>query len=233
MPSAELRASVLDLIASTPQLAPLTATASTADHDIATTTAGGAGDDDHERRVERTPAPEMEPSESEGARVLHASGAAHRRWFTRPVAVLGAAAAAAALFFGGGALVEGLGQTGQQQQQQASGVDEIYAASDFQRSVADVSTGGKATLIWSDELGRSAVVVDGMTSLPGDQTYEFWYINGDGAVPAGTFDAASSAPATHLLKGEMAPGDTIGITVEPSGGSSTPTSDPVVVIPSA
>ncbi|ROS51263.1 anti-sigma factor domain-containing protein [Frigoribacterium sp. PhB24] len=228
-PSAGLRASVLDLIASTPQLAPLTATA---DHDIATT-AGGAGDDDHERHVERAPAPEMEPSESEGARVLVPSGAAHRRWFTRPVAILGAAAAAAALFFGGGALVEGLGQSGQQQEQQASGIDEIYAASDFQRSVADVSTGGKATLIWSDELGRSAVVVDGMTSLPGDQTYELWYINADGAVPAGTFDASSSAPETHLLKGEMAPGDTIGITVEPSGGSSAPTSDPVVAIPSA
>ncbi|KQS17112.1 anti-sigma factor domain-containing protein [Frigoribacterium sp. Leaf186] len=230
-PSAELRASVLGLIASTPQLPPLTATTPTADHGA--TTAGGAGDGDHERRVERTPAPEMEPSESEGARVLTATGAAHRRWFARPVAILGAAAAAAALFFGGGALVEGLGQTGQQQEQQASGIDEIYAASDFQRSVADVSTGGKATLIWSDELGRSAVVVDGMTSLPGDQTYELWYIGSDGAVPAGTFDASSSAPATHLLKGEKSPGDTIGITVEPSGGSSSPTTDPVVAIPSA
>jgi anti-sigma-K factor RskA len=234
-PSAGLRASVLDLIASTPQLAPLTATAPTsptADHDTATT-AGGAGDDDHERRVERTPAPEMEPSESEGARVITPSGAAHRRWFARPVAILGAAAAAAALFFGGGALVEGLGQSGQQQEQQASGIDEIYAASDFQRSVADVSTGGKATLIWSNELGRSAVVVDGMTSLPGDQTYELWYINDDGAVPAGTFDASSDAPATHVLKGEMNAGDTVGITVEPAGGSSSPTSDPVVAIPSA
>ena len=229
-PSAGLRASVLDLIASTPQLPPL-ATTTAAAHD--TTTAGGADDDDHERRVPNAPAPEMEPSESEGARVLTPTGAAHRRWFTRPVAVLGAAAAAAGLFFGGGALVQGLDRTGPQQEQQASGIDEIYAADDFQRTVADVSTGGKATLIWSNELGRSAVTVDGMTSLPGDQTYELWYIGADGAVPAGTFDASSSAPSTHVLKGEMAAGDTVGITVEPAGGSSSPTSAPVVAIPSA
>lgn len=225
-PSAGLRASILDRIATTPQLAPLTVVA------VDPLTAGGAGDDDHERRADRRPAPEMEPSESEGAQVLAPTGAARARWFTRPVAILGAAAAAAALFFGGGAIVSSIDQPSQQQQQ-ASGIDEIYAARDFQRTVADVSTGGKATLIWSNDLGRSAVVVDGMTSLPGDQTYELWYINADGAIPAGTFDASSEAPATHVLKGEMSPGDTIGITVEPSGGSSAPTSDPVVAIPSA
>lgn len=224
MPSAALRASIMDKIATTPQLPALPQT-EVAANDTSLTTSTAA------TRSGRRAAT---PSESDrDATVLHATGAARARWFTRPVAVLVAAAAAVALFIGGGAVVTAINRTGSSSVNQASGLEEIYAASDFQRTVADVSTGGKATLVWSNQLKRSAVVLDGMTSLPGDKTYELWYINSKGAVPAGTFDTSSDAPMSQVLKGTLTPGDTIGITVEPQGGSEQPTSDPIVALQSA
>jgi anti-sigma-K factor RskA len=226
-PSAALRSSVLDAIRTLPQLPAQQAS-------VAPDTAGGAGDD-HEVAPVRRSVPEMEPSESETAgRLLEATGPARARWFTRPVAVLGVAAAAAALFFGGGAVLQQVSGPGQGTESTASALDEIYAAKDFQRSVADVSTGGTATLVWSEDLKRSAVVFDGLTSLPGDQTYELWYIDeARGAVPAGTFDTASDSTVTQVLKGEMTPGATIGLTVEPAGGSDAPTSEPIMAVSSA
>jgi anti-sigma-K factor RskA len=230
MPSAALRASIMDAIVGLPQLPAQTSSAQAAPASQAPATS-----DDHEIAAPaRHAVPEMEPSESEtAARVLEPTGAARARWFTRPVAVLGVAAAAAALFFGGGALLSEVTGPSQQQEATASSIDEIYAAGDFQRTVADVSTGGTATLVWSNELKRSAVVLDGLTSLPGDQTYELWYIGADGAVPAGTFDTASDSTVTKVLKGEMSPGDTIGLTVEPAGGSEQPTSDPIMAVQAA
>jgi anti-sigma-K factor RskA len=229
-PSAALRSSIMDKIAGMPQLPAQQAPARVAD----TLTGGGAGGDHEVAAPGRHAAPEMEPSETEAAgSVLHATGTARARWFTRPAAILGAAAAAAALFFGGGALISAVSGPGQSQEATASALDEIYAASDFQRQVTDVATGGTATLVWSNDLKRSAVVFDGLTSLPGDQTYELWYIDGSGATPAGTFDTASDSTVTQVLKGELTPGATIGLTVEPSGGSDAPTSDPIMAVQSA
>ncbi|MBF4580290.1 anti-sigma factor domain-containing protein [Frigoribacterium sp. VKM Ac-2530] len=234
MPSAALRASIMDAIVGLPQLPAQTTSDSASQTPAATPVAGGAGDDHEIARPGRHAVPEMEPSETEtAARVLEPTGAARARWFTRPVAMLGVAAAAAALFFGGGALLSEVTGPSQQQEATASSIDEIYAAGDFQRTVADVSTGGTATLVWSNELKRSAVVLDGLTSLPGDKTYELWYIGADGAVPAGTFDTDTDSTVTKVLKGEMTPGATIGLTVEPAGGSEQPTSDPIMAVQSA
>lgn len=233
-PSASLRSGLMAAIASTPQLPRLdetaTATETSSATDAATPEAATA-----RREPARVPTPTVEAAESEsaGGAVLAPTGAARARWFTRPVGILAASAAAAALFFGGGAVIGQLTEPAQQQQQQASGIEEIYAAEDFQRAVTDVSTGGTAALVWSNELQRSAVVLDGLTSLPGDQTYELWYINESGAVPAGTFGVSSSSPVTQVLDGTMQPGDTIGITIEPQGGSESPTTDPIAVIQSA
>ena len=226
-PSASVRAGLMAAIASTPQLPRLdeSTSTSTSTSEHRATTAEPA----------RVPTPEVEAAESEraGGTVLAPTGAARARWFTRPVGILAASAAAAALFFGGGAVIGQLTAPAQQEQQQASGIEEIYAAEDFQRAVTDVSTGGTAALVWSNELQRSAVVVDGLTSLPGDQTYELWYINESGAAPAGTFGVSSSSPVTQVLDGTMQQGDTIGITIEPQGGSESPTTDPIAVIQSA
>ncbi len=153
------------------------------------------------------------------------------RWYSRPGAMLVAAAAAVALFVGGNIL--GL-SAASQSQQQAAAISAIVAASDSQQAKADVKGGGTATFVWSVSLRKSAVVIDKLPPLTGGKTYELWYIDKrSNATPAGTFAAAPSGNTVSILRGAMSAGDTLGITIEPSGGSKKPTTAPIVAIASA
>jgi anti-sigma-K factor RskA len=77
------------------------------------------------------------------------------------------------------------------------------------------------------------LIVDGLKGLPAGSTYELWYIDSNGATPAGTFDVGDDGKHSIVLAGSMDAGDTIGVTVEPSGGSKSPSTDPIIVVPTA
>jgi anti-sigma-K factor RskA len=156
---------------------------------------------------------------------------ARSRWGT-PLARLGAVAAAVALIVGLGFTVR-FGIQAQSDLTTASQVNEIQAADDYQRETVEAAGGGTATLVWSVALQRSALIVDGLRGLPSGSTYELWYIDAGGATPAGTFDVGEDGKRTVVLAGEMGFGDTIGVTVEPAGGSDVPTTDPVIVVETA
>ncbi|MHC5797577.1 anti-sigma factor [Lacisediminihabitans sp. FW035] len=228
-PPADLKARLMAQIAVTPQLAPLTETRATL-----TAVPSVPSQSDGPSRSDG-------PSQSDGAAEAirtaslgtptRASTKATSRWFTRPASILVAAAAAVALFVGGNVL--GL-SAANQSQQQAAALSAIVSASDSQQAKADVSGGGSATFVWSVGLKQSAVVIDKLPKLADGKTYELWYIDkASKATPAGTFNAASSGTTVSVLDGAMSEGDTLGITIEPSGGSKTPTTAPIVAVPSA
>lgn len=204
-PPASLRSSILDAIATAPQLAPLPVEE---DHEIAVAP------------VTTTPVVNL------------AEVRARRQWYSRPLTTLVAAAAAVALLFGGGVAVNAVVQM-QQVGATASSITQIQAASDFQRRTVDVSNGGTATLIWSVSMRRSALLGSDLTKLPSGKTYELWYIGKNGPTAAGTFDADGSKTMSVVLTGKMNVGDTIGVTIEPAGGSVKPTSNPIVVVTTA
>jgi anti-sigma-K factor RskA len=168
------------------------------------------------------------------APAIELNAKAQARWFTRPIVALTAVAAAVALIVGGGIVANVLGDTSFNQQQ-ADQLAAINAAEDSQRAVAEVSTGGTATLVWSEELGKSALIAEGLEPLPSDKTYELWYINPDGTpTSAGLFSAsADDAKSWRVLDGQMQAGDIVGVTIEPRGGSEAPTTTPIVAITSA
>lgn len=145
-------------------------------------------------------------------------------WLQKPVAVLLGAAAAVVLAVGGTV-------TALQLTREPSPVEQIVAAADYERVVADVEGGGTVTAVWSASLERAALLLEGMHDLPGDRTYQAWLIDDGGhAEPAGVFTASTRSVA---LEAAMDAGDAIGITVEPAGGSAAPTTTPIVVIPTA
>ncbi len=203
-PSAGLKASIMDQLDAHPQLP------------VAASSAAGASS----------------ASVATAAFESPAGRKAQARWFTRPVTALAAVAAAIALFVGGGVITTSLAQNSFAQQQ-ADQLAAINSADDAQRASVDLADGGTATLVWSNTLLSSALIVDGLAPLPADRTYELWYINDAGARPAGTFGVAGSGSTWRVLDGTMKAGDTVGVTVEPRGGSDAPTTDPVVVIASA
>ncbi|MCS5732687.1 anti-sigma factor [Herbiconiux daphne] len=174
----------------------------------------------------------VSPAEAAPALAGPVESRARARWFSRPVGFVAGVAAAAALFVGGGFVGSALtDQPGAPvvTDASASGLAEIAAADDVARQTVAVDGGGTATLVWSNELGRSAVLVDGLPTLPDGKVYEAWYIDADGAAPAGTFAAAAEGTSWHVLDGALTPGDTIGVTVEPAGGSPAPTTTPIIV----
>ena len=148
-------------------------------------------------------------------------------WFSRPVAVVLGAAAAIVLIAGGTTVALQLNR-------EPSVVEQITAAADYERVVSDVTGGGSVTAVWSASLGRAAILVDDLDDLPSDRVYQAWFIDEAGhAEPDATFASGGAQPLTVSLTGEMDAGDTIGITIEPAGGSATPTTSPIVVIPTA
>jgi anti-sigma-K factor RskA len=157
---------------------------------------------------------------------------ARSRW-SSPLARLGAVAAAVALIVGLGFTVRA-GVQAQNDMATATQINEIQAADDYQRAVVDVEGGGSATAVWSGSLQRAALIVDGWKDLPAGSTYELWYMDAAGtATPAGTFDVNDDGSRSIVLAGAMDAGDTIGVTVEPAGGSDTPSDEVVLVVPTA
>jgi len=207
-PPSALRARIMDQLDATPQLAPLSGPVRSAAVAAAAPAAAAAS-----------------------SPIGLAEQRARRRWYARPVTTLLAAAAAVALIFGGGVAVNAVIQ-GQQASVMASQINQIQAAADYRRATVKVSTGGTATVIWAVSLQRSAIMVQGVDKLPGNKTYELWYIGKKGPTPAGTFNADGSLQSV-MLEGKMAEGDMIGVTVEPAGGSKKPTTTPIAVVTTA
>ncbi|GAA1060263.1 anti-sigma factor [Agromyces bracchium] len=155
-----------------------------------------------------------------------AERAARRRWFQRPVALVAAAAAAVLVIAGAVVGVNWPGPAGWGAQR---AVEAIAAAPDAESVTVASTDGGEVTIVWSAELGRSAVRTSDLPDVGADSTYELWYIDDAGARPAGTFDPEDGA-AYVVLEGEFSSGVVVGMTIEPAGGSEAPTTDPIVVV---
>ncbi len=242
-PSPELKNRLMGLIESTPQLAVDTAPDAVAARpgplrpvtDLPVADAPSVAD---APRVAGVPGAADAPSVTEEPHTVDAraasarSGRAHAharaRWFTRPATVLAAAAAAVALVVGGTVVTRSVVA----EQQLAAAVAEVADAPDARSATAEIATGGSATLYWSESLQRSALRMEGLDSLPDDKAYEFWYIDEAGeATPAGLLQA--SGDQRLVLDGDLEPGVTVGISIEPESGSPAPTTDPILAIPTA
>jgi hypothetical protein len=138
------------------------------------------------------------------------------------VAVLAAAASVAV------AVALGITQlTAQHQldQARATAIARVVTASDAHVATARTSAGGSVTVVTSAALREAVVSASGMASLPSSRVYQVWVMSPSGARSAGLMHGSS------LLASAVRPGDRIGITVEPAGGTARPTTTPVAVLP--
>lgn len=228
-PSAALKNSLMAAIQNLPQASVTTPAAEEPSAPVVPITSARAA-----RSTEADAAVEADqPASAETpAAMPQGAGAAERkaasRWRRGAVGMVVGAAAAVGLIFGGVGLANTFGGGSITQ---TVALAEINAASDVQRAKVSMDD-ATATLVWSGELGKSALLVDGLGSLPSDKVYELWYIGEGGPVSAGTFSAANGT-TWRVLDGAMSAGDKVGVTVEPQGGSEQPTTDPIMVIETA
>jgi anti-sigma factor RsiW len=140
----------------------------------------------------------------------------------RRLAVLAAAASVAA------AVALGITQlTAQQQldQARATAIARVVTAPDAHVDTARTRAGGSVTVVTSVALHEAVVSTSGMASLPSGRVYQVWVMSPSGARSVGLMHGGS------LLASAVRPGDQIGITVEPAGGTARPTTTPVAVVP--
>lgn len=182
-------------------------------HDAADVDAGAAG----------------HPDGADAARDAQAPSAAPAPWRRR----LFALAAGLALIVGTGVATTTVIS---QLQRPASVValDEIRSAPDAEQAEVRLDSGATATAHWSGEVGKAVLVASGLDDLDADRSYELWFVRGEQPIPAGVFDA-DDGKATALLEVPMQAGDVIAVTIEQAGGSpsGSPTTDPIIVIPTA
>lgn len=141
----------------------------------------------------------------------------------RRMAAFAAAASVAA------AVALGITQLATQHQLQTTrasdaAVSRVVTAPDARIETTRTASGGSVTVVASAALREAVVTATG--TPPSGRVYQVWVMNASGARSAGLM----AGPST-VLASAVVPGDRIGITVEPAGGTSKPTTTPVAVLP--
>jgi anti-sigma-K factor RskA len=152
-------------------------------------------------------------------------------WLPRLALVTVAGAIAAVV-----ALSIALSNTNQQlsfQRAQSQAIAAVLAAPDVRTAKGPVSTGGVATVVLSARKRELVISTSGLAALPEGKTYELWLIGptpaqGTGARRAGLLPPAVAGSTTPVLASGLLAGDVLGITVEPAGGTSQPTTTPIL-----
>ena len=110
-------------------------------------------------------------------------------------------------------------------------VNQVLQAQDVREATVDVTGGGTATVAVSASKDAVVVRMKDVPPPPVGKVYQMWLIPEDGSapVPQGLMDAeALSRPA--VVKG-ISSASALGITVEPAGGSESPTMPTVAAAP--
>jgi anti-sigma-K factor RskA len=91
--------------------------------------------------------------------------------------------------------------------------------------------GGVATVVLSAARHQLAVVTSGLPALPPGRVYQLWLIGKTTTTSAGLLPAANAGQTPPVLASGVVKGDTLGLTVEPAGGSAQPTTTPILALP--
>jgi anti-sigma factor RsiW len=155
------------------------------------------------------------------------SNVVHLRPRRRVTAWLASAAAAAVLLVGGLAWSpwdNGAGGRGG-----VSATEQVLEAKDAQRFDKTIG-GAKATIVRSASLGKAVIIADHMPAAPAGRDFQLWLDQPNrGMVSAGVMPHGAADTVTILLEGDAATATGAGITEEPAGGSTAPTSAPLAL----
>ncbi|SFC31484.1 Protein of unknown function [Nocardioides terrae] len=157
-----------------------------------------------------------------------AIAAVDRRRRRRPLTAL-IAAAAAVLLVGGGVAWHPWDRSSEPTTVTAA--DRVLHAPDTQRTgTVTLPHGGSVTVYRSVSLDKAAVVVKDLPDLPDGEVYQMWLQDSRGAMAPAGIVGKGVATARMVLDGPASAAVGAGMTVEPAGGSSQPTSAPVALL---
>ena len=106
----------------------------------------------------------------------------------------------------------------------------VLAAPDARIATGPTSAGGTATVVASLRAGEIVFTSSGLRVLPSSEVYQLWFLGPGSARSAGLVPPASGGTSAPVLASGLATGDRVGVTVEPAGGTTQPTTTPIVVL---
>jgi anti-sigma-K factor RskA len=132
------------------------------------------------------------------------------------------AAAAVVLVVAGGLVVRQL-QSGDTTNVVSPAVTQVFKAPDAHKAVVKTAQ-GEVAVATSQKLAEMAVDTDGLKPLGKSKVYQLWSIDDGKAVSVGVLDDPDKGAAMSMPK----QGTQVAITIEPAGGSPSPTGEQVV-----
>lgn len=104
----------------------------------------------------------------------------------------------------------------------------VLTAPDAIMRGASVTTGGHAVVVMSRRERMLVFAATGLRGLPPSRCYELWLMGPGGARPAGLLPMPRRGMTGPAVASGLKPGDRLGLTVEPEGGSPHPTSAMII-----
>jgi hypothetical protein len=150
-------------------------------------------------------------------------------WLPRLAVAVAAVAVGAAVALG--VVQSSTRQQLSQAQAENRSVAAVLAAPDARLAVRRTTDGGLATVVASQSRHALIISTAGLPALSGGQVYELWFVAGQTARRAGLLPAPTDGRTAPLLASGLVPGDAVALTVEPAGGTSHPTTTPIVSVP--
>ncbi|MEU7741069.1 anti-sigma factor [Nonomuraea sp. NPDC049158] len=151
-----------------------------------------------------------------------------RRWRPLVAAVGVAACLAAVVVFGAGALRarDELDQVRRMNQEVAA----VLTAPDSRIATASAKQGGRGTVVVSRSRGEMVFLAADLADLPEGQVYQLWQL-APGRIRSAGLLSADAAGRTQPVIAAPGPGVAkLGVTVEPAGGSTQPTTRPLFLV---
>jgi Anti-sigma-K factor rskA/Putative zinc-finger len=115
---------------------------------------------------------------------------------------------------------------------QATTMQQLLAAPDATTVHASASSGGQGVVVYSRSRGEAAVVLTGLPTLPSGRTYQLWLMDSGGAATARSIGLVGGSGTSNspVLADALDSATTVGLTIEPAGGSPKPTTAPLMVV---
>lgn len=105
---------------------------------------------------------------------------------------------------------------------------DVLAAPDAR--IVEVQSPTPASVVVSLEQGEAVFVSNDLERVPSDRTYQLWLLRDGEATSVGLFGTDADGTAVQAVGNGLVDVDAVAVSVEPSGGSSAPTTEPVVVV---
>jgi len=110
-------------------------------------------------------------------------------------------------------------------------ITRVIEAPDARAVTQRTSLGGTATVVYSHSRHALILTSAHLPPPPGGKVYELWLLGPPRVRAAGLLPATALGHTSPVIVKGFVPGDQLGMTVEPAGGTNRPTTTPILVMP--